>query len=101
MQDDSITLVLEFAGDADPTLAAELNAATGAEARTIEQHGLEGDLNTWLVIGKFVVSSLAVLIPLVTAAFQVRRAKSIKVGDVTIENPTEEQVTQLLSRGRG
>ena len=101
MSDASVTLVLEFEGEADPTLAQQAKAATGAETRTVEQHGLEGDLNTWLMIGNFAIASLVALIPVVSTALQARRAKSIKVGDVTIENPTAEQVTELLRRGRG
>jgi len=101
MSDDSVTIVLEFEGEVDPSIATELSAETGAPTRTIEQHGLEGALNTWLVIGHFVVDSLATLVPLVTIALQARRTKTIKVGDVIIENPSPEQVTELLqSRNR-
>lgn len=97
MTEETIAVVLEIDGAADPGLGEEIARAVGAGTRTLTKHGFDGDVASWLLVGNFVVSSLATLGPLLNKWLGDRRVKSIKVGDVTIENPHKEDVARILS----
>lgn len=96
MTEPNLVFVLEAEGEIDEGFGQDIESATGAEVRTVKKHGLAGDVSSWLLIGNFVVASLATLIPLLTGYLKERRVKSIKLGDLVIENPTAEQVAAVL-----
>ena len=97
MAEETIALVLEIDGAADAGLGEEIARTVGAATRTLTKHGFDGDVASWLLVGNFVVSSLATIGPLLNKYLGDRRVKSIKVGDVTIENPRKEDVARILS----
>jgi len=105
MSDETVAVVLEINGEADAGLGEEITRNVGAQTRTLTKHGFDGDLASWLLVGNFVVSSFATLGPVLMKYLGDRRVKSIKVGDVTIENPRQEDLARILSelgsRGNG
>lgn len=100
MNREQAVFVLETEGEIDEDFGQGLEAATGSELRTVKKHGLAGDVSTWLLIGNFAVTSLAAIVPLITSYLKERRVKSIKLGDLVIENPTPEQVEFVINRIR-
>lgn len=96
MTETSVAIVLQLEGAADADLAREISQATGAETRALTTHGFDGDVMGWLLVGNFIVSSLATLAPILAKYLGDRRVKSIKVGDLVVENPQDEDVARIL-----
>ena len=96
MTEDSVIVVVETVGEADTNLATRISEETASSVRTVTRHGLGGDASTWLLIGNFVATSFATLAPIVSNYIKERRVKSIKVGDLAIENPRPEDVEKML-----
>jgi hypothetical protein len=96
MTEQSVLIVVEFDGEIDPALSAQVSAETGSEVRAVKKHGLSGDVTNWLLIGNFIVTALATLAPIISSYVKDRRVKSIKVGDLTIENPKPDEIASIL-----
>jgi hypothetical protein len=96
MTEDAVIVVIEAEGDADMGLSARITEETATPVRTVIKHGLGGDVASWLLIGNFLVTSIAALAPIILNYVKERRVKSIKIGDVTIENPKQEDIERIL-----
>jgi hypothetical protein len=96
MAEDAVIIVVEVEGDADTSLSTRISEETACPVRTITKHGLAGDASTWLLMGNFLVTSFATLAPILANYIKQRQVKSIKVGDITIENPKQEDIDKAF-----
>lgn len=96
MNQQDVLIVFEFDGEVDPALSAQVSSETGSEVRAVKKHGLTGDVANWLLIGNFIVTALATLAPIISNYAKERRVKSIKLGELTIENPKPEEIASIL-----
>ncbi|HZG44913.1 MAG TPA: hypothetical protein VEZ41_01415 [Allosphingosinicella sp.] len=101
MTADSVVIIVEAEGDPDPELKVALAGATGSEVRVVQKHGLTGEVASWLLIGNFVVTTLATLTPIFLNHLKDRRVKSIKVGDLVVENPKPDDIAAILRTWSG
>lgn len=98
MESDALTVVIDCEGDA----VDELRTALTAEHKPqfIERRNLSGDAATWIVVATLAVQSISPLLTFLAQWRGLTRVKRIKVGDIEIENPSEDDLELLRARMR-
>jgi hypothetical protein len=78
-----------------PLSQEEIQTALGSEASLIRTAGITGETAAWVVIATLTTQALPSILQFLRDMIQRNKIKSIKYKDITIENPTDEQVTAL------
>ncbi len=71
------------------------------DARYVKRRNLDGDAATWIVIATLASQALPHVLQFLTEWRKERSVKRIKVGDIEIDNPTEEDLQLLRQRYSG
>jgi hypothetical protein len=98
MAPDTLKVVIDCEGEAIDELRTALNA--GHTAQFIERRNLSGDAATWIVVATLAVQSISPLLTFLAQWRGLTRVKRIKVGDIEIENPSEDDLALLRARMR-
>jgi len=75
-----------------PLLARE------SDARYVQRRNLDGDAATWIVIATLASQAVPHVLKFLTDWRKDRKVGRIKIGDIEIENPTEEDLRMLRQR---
>jgi hypothetical protein len=79
------------------TIHQSLPGDLAPEVAVSSRRALDGDLASWMMIATLGVSALKVTLNATIKMAELRRVRSIKVGDVEVENPSRADVEKLLS----
>jgi hypothetical protein len=78
-------------------LIALFDQAGAQERQLVERRALTGGEATWIVAATLAVQALGPLLRFIEQRYPTKQVKSIQVGDIKIENPTRQDVEQLLA----
>jgi len=98
MDEQSNTIVVSGTREAADAIKKEIDTVLNSQSQFVERKTLDGNTPTWIVIATLAVQSLPSIIELAKYYLPRGGIKKIKVGDVEIENPTEEQVDLLIKQ---
>ena len=98
MESDAVKVVIDCEGEGLDELRTALGAAQAPQF--IERRNLSGDAATWIVVATLAVQSISPLLTFLAQWRGLTRVKRIKVGDIEIENPSEEDLELLRARMR-
>ena len=76
-------------------LVEELSRIPAVEARVAEKQNLDGSPAGWLVLAVVTIRTLPAILDAVGRLIQLRGVKSIRIGEVEMENPTRADVDDL------
>jgi hypothetical protein len=83
--------------DAD-NLISKIEEAAGIAVSRFDKSNIDGTASSALLYFEALSPFVAAIAPIVLHFLSNRRIRKIKVGDVEIENPSEEQVKSLLEK---
>jgi hypothetical protein len=99
---------LQLALEVDRNIADDIAGSfmqVGAEVTSASKRNLDGTLETVIQLVDIAVTAGAAVVPLILPWTTRKNIRKIRVGDIEIENPSEEQVEELWERylreGRG
>jgi hypothetical protein len=98
MEPDVLTVVIDCDGEAVDELRTTLSAERPPQF--IERRNLSGDAATWIVVATLAVQSISPLLTFLAQWRGLTRVKRIKIGDIEIENPSQEDLELLRARMR-
>jgi hypothetical protein len=73
----------------------------GASAQFAERENLAGDAATWVAISTLAFNSLPRFLDFIEKWRHVEEVKRVKIGDIEIVNPSDEDMKALRSRLEG
>lgn len=94
---DRMQLALEVDKDIADDIEGSLRQA-GAEVASASKRNLDGALETVIQLVEIATTTGATIVPLLLSWITRKKVRKIRIGDIEIENPTEEQVEQLWER---
>ncbi len=92
---------MQLAFEVDKDVADDIEGSlrlAGAEVTSASKRNLDGALETVIQLVDIATTAGAAVVPLLLPWIARKKVKKIRVGDIEIENPTEEQVEQLWER---
>lgn len=92
---------MQLAFEVDKDVADDIEESlrlAGAEVTSASKRNLDGALETVIQLVDIATTAGAAVVPLLLPWITRKKVKKIRVGDIEIENPTEEQVEQLWER---
>lgn len=96
MSEETEIMVVHVDRGGSDFLADELNRIhPEAETRVAEKQNLDGSPAGWLVVAAVSVRTLPAILDAIGRLIQLYRVKSIKVGELEVENPTRADVDDL------
>jgi hypothetical protein len=96
MDSGSIRLTIHCDERATEDLRSLLGPDT--ESQFIERRNLSGEAATWIVIATLVAQGLPHVLEFLIKWRELGRVKRIRIGDVEIENPSEDDLARLRAR---
>jgi hypothetical protein len=94
---DRLQLALEVDRDIADDIGGSLRQA-GADVTSASKRNLDGALETVIQLVDIATTAGAAVVPLLLPWITRKKVRKIRVGDIEIENPTEEQVELLWER---
>jgi hypothetical protein len=91
MQEKTALVVIECPQETADGLRREFESLTDAQFRVAERRNLDGSEATWIVVATLALQAL----PQILTFISTRRTTKIKVGNIEIENPTQEDLERL------
>lgn len=95
---EDVTLVLESDEATSDHLKRHFEELTKSDVISGRRKNLDGSLATFATILQASSPIIAAVIPLVIEVLKQKKVRRIKLNDIEIENPTEEQLKAVLKK---
>lgn len=79
------------------TIHQSVPAKEAQDVAFSSRRALDGDIATWVMIATLGLSALKIILKTAIRFAELRRVRSIKVGDIEIQNPDRADVERLLA----
>jgi hypothetical protein len=97
---ENAVLVVQGEEDAVQLVKEAIDSHKGSESEMTGRRNLDGSAAAWIVVATLSVQALPQVLTFLKDLLQMHKIKTIKVGDIEIENPTAQLVEELSSRMR-
>jgi tRNA threonylcarbamoyladenosine modification (KEOPS) complex Pcc1 subunit len=95
----SYAIVISFTDElAARTIYQALPADVASDVAVSSRRALDGDVASWVMIATLGTTALRVTLNAIIKMIELQRVRSIKVGDVEVQNPSRADVERLLAR---
>ncbi|HEX6282393.1 MAG TPA: hypothetical protein VFZ67_09220 [Nitrososphaera sp.] len=95
MQDGTKSIIIEGSKEIISDIRSEINTMPDAMCKVSERRNLDGSAAVWIAIATLSVQALPHILSFITSRGRPKLPTRIKVGDIEIENPTEEDLDRL------
>ncbi|MGB7661619.1 MAG: hypothetical protein WBL67_02700 [Nitrososphaeraceae archaeon] len=93
--DDTRSIFIEGSKETVTDIRSEIETIPNAVCKVSERRNLDGSPATWMAIATLSLQALPSILNFIASHRRPKLPTRIKVGDIEIENPTEEDVERL------
>jgi len=93
-------IVVQGTRQAMEAIRKTIDAQRGGESVLTERKDIDGDTAAWILVANLTAQAIPHVLSFIKAYVAMRHVKKIKVGDLQIENPTEQDLEIFRKRIR-
>ena len=94
-KNDSTSIIIEVSEETVSDIRSEVGNIPNSTCNVLERRNLDGSPATWMAITTLSLQALPQIISFIASLRKPKLPTKIKVGNIEIENPTEEDVERL------
>jgi hypothetical protein len=74
-----------------------IDSQSGCQSQATPRKNLDGSVAEWILVANLITTAIPPVLGFLKDYLKMNRVKKIKIKGVEIENPTDEQVSQVMS----